>query len=561
MPITNLPKSITEHQLKRFLFGNIEASVDPLLKDKVCVCTTKAITSFLDERKNIAIGDKGSGKTALFRLIEEGKLQFSTRNNGSNVLVPIKSEIDYQAIRTRLMPAIETSISVKGFKHQAFWELYILYNIVDKLRSAGFANEEFNKSTAIFGESVCGASQLSLVDFFKKFDVSIGVKLHATPAGAVPLPDFYIKASHKEVSSQESKLPVNLNVENVKIAVCRLLEQNAANVFIMIDKLDEFVVGEDYETQKDVILGLVGCVQSFASHERIILKIFLRSDLYKGVSFEKHGFSKIDDRTVRIVWSDSDIINLIATRIIWNFMYVLRMNFVEFLVDGNSYAYLTKEIFDNIAFRLVIKIARFFKRKSTPVISEESEISTNDVINRTAITSIFPRQLFHINLNGKKEDIDVIDFFVSHFKTSNGSHNPRLVVRFLNECIDITAKDWLENWMPELGINNNGEFELIKKSSFSTSYGRIQEGAWAEVSETSSLWKEFVLLLKRYKKQSEMSYEYIRSHTGLSDDETLLFVKFLMHAGVLECTTPSEKKIEKTQYELPTVYKKCFAKL
>jgi ABC-type molybdenum transport system ATPase subunit/photorepair protein PhrA len=75
--IENLPKEITSKNLHSFNFGNIEANNDELLFESVC--KTSSIIDFLTGKKNIVLGEKGTGKTALFRLLKEEKLRF--KNN------------------------------------------------------------------------------------------------------------------------------------------------------------------------------------------------------------------------------------------------------------------------------------------------------------------------------------------------------------------------------------------------------------------------------------------------------------------------------------------------
>ena len=73
--IENLPKELTINQLQRINFGDIEANDDRLLFDSVC--KTASVIEFINGSKNIVLGEKGTGKTALFRLVKDNKLKFN----------------------------------------------------------------------------------------------------------------------------------------------------------------------------------------------------------------------------------------------------------------------------------------------------------------------------------------------------------------------------------------------------------------------------------------------------------------------------------------------------
>ena len=81
--IQNLPKKINLKDLQNFDFGDIEANDDGLLLDSVC--RTSSIIEFLIGKKNIVLGEKGTGKTALFRLLKEKKLLFKQKNGFKNI--------------------------------------------------------------------------------------------------------------------------------------------------------------------------------------------------------------------------------------------------------------------------------------------------------------------------------------------------------------------------------------------------------------------------------------------------------------------------------------------
>ena len=85
--IKNLPNEITINNLQNFNFGDIEANNDDLLVDSIC--RTSSIIEFLRGKKNVVLGEKGTGKTAIYRLLKEEKIRFKPKNGFENLIIPI----------------------------------------------------------------------------------------------------------------------------------------------------------------------------------------------------------------------------------------------------------------------------------------------------------------------------------------------------------------------------------------------------------------------------------------------------------------------------------------
>lgn len=79
--ISNLPSNVAIEKFQCFDFGSAEASEDELLEE--CPCVIKPIREFLSGKKDIVIGERGSGKSALFRLLAKEAI-FLTTNKTKN---------------------------------------------------------------------------------------------------------------------------------------------------------------------------------------------------------------------------------------------------------------------------------------------------------------------------------------------------------------------------------------------------------------------------------------------------------------------------------------------
>lgn len=71
---------------------------------------------------------------------------------------------------------------------------------------------------------------------------------------------------------------------------------------IMVDRVDDFVVGMAYDEQLKNIQALVDCIKNFRLPE-MKLKVFLRTDLFKRISFAHGGYDKLATQIVQLDWT------------------------------------------------------------------------------------------------------------------------------------------------------------------------------------------------------------------------------------------------------------------
>ncbi|MGJ0514437.1 MAG: hypothetical protein ACR65O_01660 [Methylomicrobium sp.] len=77
--IINLPKQFILQWLDNFDFGQPDAKEDALLSK--CLCFIPAFDEFLRGNKDIVLGERGTGKSALFRLIKDKEYKFQPSRN------------------------------------------------------------------------------------------------------------------------------------------------------------------------------------------------------------------------------------------------------------------------------------------------------------------------------------------------------------------------------------------------------------------------------------------------------------------------------------------------
>ena len=537
----NLPKKISLDTFSKFDFGDVEAMRDNLLNTKECVCLTEPLRTFIEDEANVATGDKGSGKTAAFKLLRDGLLKFSDKPNGNPLLIPISDEYDYKTVKSKIIKQFDAEIDEVEFKLQAAWEIYILYRLFIFAKKRGYKSDEVLRHEKKFLKLFPDDENNSFMEVFGKLRFQVGCKVYQQPGTDMLFPDFYIKP---EGGSPQSEAMPNINISECKTALQSAFAAKGKIAYVVFDKLDEFVIGEEYETQKKVLQGLIACISTYSEYKNISLKIFLRNDLFKRIDLSKSGVIKTQQRTVDLVWRDVDIFQFVGQRVAYNIIKNCKISRIEINIGNRSWLGKVKNwVCSRIGLWHLL----------------ENESTRSDEVYKALITCLFPKVITHRNSQGKPKDVDIFKFISSHFKTSSGSINPRLVVMFLNRCLKLSVEIHRKDLSKDLSINNDGEYELIKRKAIERAYYEVQNAIWEEAAETDHKWLSNVRKLNEKKQQSKMTYGHMKSILGFEDENELRsFLSYMTHLGVLTCLNQSDIEHDKRSYELPIVYKMAF---
>ena len=145
--------------VSEFVFGDPEAKTDELLV--YCPQMLRGVQEFLRGKKNIVIGERGVGKSALFKLLCEGRYRFAddTQDRQSKYykILPIEDELAYITISNIIEERFVDKSGKPHGKYRFLWEIYILSRCIEQLSSdhgvekeVQELNEDFEK---IFGIS------------------------------------------------------------------------------------------------------------------------------------------------------------------------------------------------------------------------------------------------------------------------------------------------------------------------------------------------------------------------------------------------------------------------
>lgn len=569
--IKNLPKEFPINKLEEFDFGDAEAKTDNLIGHPLGFCWTRQIHEFAKGRKNIIIGERGSGKSVLFRLFKEKKHQFKRKKNDSHIILPIEEELQYRTLKDYLDEYVVTYIKDASMKYRIAWELFILTRILNHLfdeygtsLSAELRNA-YKEMSIVLGYK---KDSFRLSEIVKTVKASIGVKFGSSHVGTIePSVIGSIEPKDPISSGDEKGASVsNIDIDAYKRSVQKFLESQSHSLFVLVDKVDEFVIKGDYDIQRLVLQALMETERSYMDYKNIRFKLFIRCDLYKKLEYDVLGPDKISAKKIELVWQDADIRKLIAQRIMYNYKNVLDLTNIQLVIDNNK-LYVdeksveseldqeeqsSKEGFLTKAKKLLNKDIMFTKDKTRQL--EGRHTTLNDEISKQIIISVFPRTVNHTDRNKKSTQLGIFDYLSTHFSLASGTTTPRLIVMFLDKCIEIT-KDYYRNNMDErVLLNSHNEYPLFKRNILKRAYEEFQKEVTDSFSKISSTWQPyFEKFIAKKAGKNKFKLTDIHKFTSGEIQDVKHFVAFMCHIGYLKCINPkADAKIR--EYSLPILF-------
>jgi hypothetical protein len=564
--ITNLPKEINATEiLDNFEIGDVDASEDTLLKNEFCICKIQPIRDFLKGNKSIVLGHRGAGKTALFRLISEGVLNFEGSDNEHHITLTIDDELQFHAIHETIRERVKNVEGSMWLTYRFLWEFFILYRVIMALDEKFLSVEPIKSMAVQFRELFEGKlRKTTLADFIKGQKKTVGIKIDQSLTG-LPIPDLYFAAEPISEVMDEDYFDnsIVLNLGEYKRKINEFLKSKNTALIILIDKLDDFVLLKEYEIQKSIIQGLLHCERDYLGLNNLKLKIFLRTDIFRNLDFRKLMWEKVSSRTIELQWSDEDIRDFISKRIAYNFMKGIKHKRLYFNIDEDQ-MYIDESSGDSIIIddekTFFTKLLRWMSRKAKRDKYNARLVNLDDTINKALICTIFPRKIDHKNKQGSTKPISFFKYLSDHFNLSNNQTTPRIILMFLDLCISKNKEYYYKNIdQNTLHLDQEtGEYPLLKREKIFEAYCCLQEDLWDAAAKISDKWENWVNILSHKKKQGQMSYSFMKQIIAPKDCQELNhFLAFMTHIGVLNCKTQNIP-YEKRSYSVPIIFKKSF---
>lgn len=558
--LKNLQPQIDSNVVRNFDFGSIDAWDDQLLHS--CFCEIEPVDEFLRGSKELLVGAKGAGKSAVFRLVSEGKIHFNNPRRLKQIIVPVNEVMEYTAIRRLVNDRIGGNIANEDNELFFFWEIYILYRILRELKSGyqrifGRLGGDAERFLKHFEDDKPG-----FIDFLKGIKGTAGVKFDISNPN-LPVPDFYVSAEKAEANGKIiADLPL-LKIDSIKSDICKQLSNFKSVLYMLVDNLDDFASREEFDAQKQVIQGLVEVCRYYTKFPEIKIKAALRPELYEKLNFAKlGGRDKIEPRTVHILWKNDDIRRFIGERLLVNIsrLCVKKGKHIQILVRENELFRPHRQKKGLIA-GIIWRVKDFFAQERD--IRDARTIDLKDRLYRYVITAVFPREVKHFNSAGKLIDrLDIFEYFASHFCFAGNTATPRIYLRFLSKVFSVASDRYSKNEPGPIKLDENGEYPLIKRDFLLEAYSKLQKEARDNCISSIDYgpWKNNLsLLFEKQGKKTSVTYGTLRKWVGQPEDAAMReFLAYCRHLGVLHCDNKNGP-LEQRTYHFPILFQKIWS--
>lgn len=306
--------------LRKLDLGNSVAEFDSALQRYFV--ETETFRLMVTDQADIIAGDKGTGKTALFRILHERYASIPDLD-GVEVL---------PAFNIQGNPVFQTLTAGEVYsedQYSTLWKAYILslagnyiltvfedawtdsmYDLDELLRDTGLRSADDSPST-VFS---------AIVNLFRRLmnPSAAEARIEVTKEGLpviVPRVEF-------EAPNHKGSRPVIVEHHEALGLLNDVLDEIDISLWLVLDRLDEAFAGMP-AAEVPALRALLRTYLDVVPFDRVKLKLFLRKDLFRriiGTGFV--NLTHVNARKVEIVWEEEDLAHLLYRRIAENEEFV-----------------------------------------------------------------------------------------------------------------------------------------------------------------------------------------------------------------------------------------------
>lgn len=561
--ISDLPKEFPLSALGQMDLGVAEARDDALLLK--CATPLPMFQEITSGKKDIIHGYRGSGKSSIVRLLAEKVLSFDAEAGFTNHVLVIDEELEYRSIRDYLARQTEKGTSA-SLLLRVVWDVLICYRAMKYVQetlgdSDATLRENINDIEVLFGVAKRKVGFVELILTHKK---KVGVKLDSNLPSIV---DLYAGLEPATTASGPDNISVLKLVEHIRYLV-KLLREKKLTLHVLLDRLDDFVVQEEYDTQRSLLQQLLACQADYRSkygQGRLKIITFLRTDLFARIDQQPLGPDKVAQRSLEIRWTQSDIRRFIAKRIALNLLRSLKRDSLELQFD-EARCWITRDeiskleeskstlanfdVFKKLHWERLFWLWKVIRRRNQ---TEKRISSFDDAYNEAIITSLLPRIVKHLTPRGDIREIPLFDFLDTHFQLGFGQCTPRAILLYLSEVLRAATDYYTANPDLRVRLNTHKEFDLFNRDLLMDAYASFQRSMWDIQLQIAGPFRPLMMQLHVLRTRDSFAFRAFASSAKVSDEDAKQFLGFCAHTGLLHCTNSNARAIDR-EYRIPLVY-------
>lgn len=277
---------------------------------------TESFRSLVQDKGDIIAGDKGTGKTALHRILE-------TR---AKSLPELKNVAILSAFNPAGAPVFQRLAQSKALtegQYIALWKGYIVAFVGNWVlsTSAGNLSADQKRLDNMLSEYGLRTPDFTPKSVFSKVFAALrerlksaGIEISVTQTG---LPKITPKIEFQPEQDSAAEKPADWldNIDDALELVNDVLSEMGVSAWVVLDRLDEAFQGFP-EVEIPALRALLRTYLDLLAFPQIRLKLFLRRDLFRRIIGE--GFvnlTHVNARKIEIIWDDDDLFVLLCKRI------------------------------------------------------------------------------------------------------------------------------------------------------------------------------------------------------------------------------------------------------
>lgn len=312
MTSTAVPLS-TKELLNLLDLGNSVAEFDKSL-EKYFI-ENEAFDALINDKADIIAGDKGTGKTAVYRILQK---RYSNIPQLKGIEVLAGFNLAGNPVFQKL---VQQQILTEG-QYASIWKAYIFslignwileivgtdhsekFEQLDSLLARTGLRSKDDKPDTIFNKIINTIQKV-----FTPSTVEVDFTLSET---GIPIITPRVKFEETKITNLEIN---EVSHEQALRLLNECLEEIGYSVWVALDRLDEAFQGFP-AIEVPALRALLRTYLDLLEFDRFRLKIFVRRDLFRKIIGD--GFvnlTHINARKREIVWDEADLLNLVARRI------------------------------------------------------------------------------------------------------------------------------------------------------------------------------------------------------------------------------------------------------
>ena len=299
--------------VRQLSLGNSVAEFDESL-EKYFV-ETEPFRALVTNKADIVAGDKGTGKTALFRILRQ-------RHNLIPEMKGIEVVAGFNPTGNPVFQRLAQEQLLTEGQYVSLWKAYLLSLVGnwileiygrDAAESLGALDQMLERTGLRSKDDAPSTIFSRLINTVKKIFSPSSAEVQFT-FSETGIPIVIPKIKYGE-SGSSAEAPTVVPHEDALRLLNRCLTDAGITVWVALDRLDEAFQGFP-AVETPALRALLRTYLDLLEFDRLRLKLFVRRDLFRKVV--KGGFvnlTHVNARKVEIVWDEDDLLNLLCRRI------------------------------------------------------------------------------------------------------------------------------------------------------------------------------------------------------------------------------------------------------